>query len=155
VPGRNVIAVQVNNQAPSSRWYSGSGMIRPVRLDVLDKLHIDALGPIITTPEVKEGEATVRVVTAVANRRSNAVQASLTSIVLAPDGHELRRSFATLPIAAGASATFDQQTALVRPALWSIEAPALHTLVQELRAGGVLVDSRRTTFGVRSISFDA
>jgi len=155
MPGANVIAIQVNNQAPSSRWYSGSGIIRPVHLDMLDKLHIDPLGPVITTPEVAEAEATVRVVTAVTNGRADAVQASLTSIILDPNSRELRRSVETLPIAAGGSATFNQQEELVRPALWSIESPALHTLVQELRFGDVLIDSRRTKFGVRSISFDA
>ncbi|MGT2933123.1 sugar-binding domain-containing protein [Streptococcus catagoni] len=37
--GENTIAIRVENKIPSSRWYSGSGLYRPVSLSVLAKVH--------------------------------------------------------------------------------------------------------------------
>ena len=38
--GENVIAVKVNHQTPSSRWYSGSGIGRDVDLVITDPVHV-------------------------------------------------------------------------------------------------------------------
>ena len=37
--GDNVIAVKVNHQTPSSRWYSGSGIYRDVKLTITPMVH--------------------------------------------------------------------------------------------------------------------
>ena len=48
--GDNVIAVRVDNSdQPNSRWYSGSGIYRPVRLVVQDANHIEREGVRVTT----------------------------------------------------------------------------------------------------------
>ena len=44
----NTIAVHVVNQQPSSRWYSGSGIYRDVKLSVTDKVHVAKYGTTIT-----------------------------------------------------------------------------------------------------------
>src|SRR5438094_584647 len=49
--GRNEIAVRVDNsQQPNSRWYSGSGIYRHVRLVTVEPVHVDQWGTYITTP---------------------------------------------------------------------------------------------------------
>ena len=49
----NVIAVRVDNSRHiNSRWYSGSGIYRPVRLIVTDRVHVGRWGVTVTTPEV-------------------------------------------------------------------------------------------------------
>lgn len=154
-PGVNVVAVRVDHQQPSSRWYAGSGIIRPVRLEVLDKVHVDPAGPYITTPKVSADEATAAARTQVVNASTAAVRARLTSIVQDATGREVRRVEAEQVVPATGRATFDQAVGLPRPALWSLKTPNLYLLVQEVRVDGVMVDSRRTRFGVRSISFDA
>ena len=45
-----MIAVVVQNQEPSSRWYSGSGITRHVHLTVTDPVHIARWGTTVTTP---------------------------------------------------------------------------------------------------------
>lgn len=52
VSGVNTIAVFVRNEQPSSRWYSGSGMIRPVELVTLldDQIRMENIR--VTTPKL-------------------------------------------------------------------------------------------------------
>jgi beta-galactosidase len=40
----NIIAVRLNHNQPSSRWYSGSGLYRHVWLTVLEPMHVDTFG---------------------------------------------------------------------------------------------------------------
>ena len=47
--GQNVLAVRVNVDQPCSRWYSGAGIYRHVRLQVLDPVHRRPLGN-VTSP---------------------------------------------------------------------------------------------------------
>lgn len=56
----NVIAVKVDHQLPSSRWYSGSGIYRDVNLIVTDKVHVKVDGTEVTTPDIKAGNGTVK-----------------------------------------------------------------------------------------------
>ncbi|PYO26141.1 MAG: glycoside hydrolase family 2, partial [Gemmatimonadetes bacterium] len=54
----NVIAVRVDNsQQPNSRWYSGSGIYRHVRLVTTNPVHVDQWGTYVTTPEVTASTA--------------------------------------------------------------------------------------------------
>ena len=51
--GSNTLAVRVDNSAqPNSRWYTGSGIYRHVRLVVTQPEHVAHWGVFITTPEV-------------------------------------------------------------------------------------------------------
>jgi len=154
-PGANLIAVRVNNQQPSSRWYSGSGILRPAFLDILDKVHIDADGPTITTPRVSGDQAEVRASTIVANALDHPVEARLVSAIVDAAGHEVRRAETVRSLAGNAKLAIDQSLALDRPALWSPDAPNLYHLVQEVRLGGRIADRRETSFGVRSVTIDA
>ena len=154
-PGANTIAVRVNNEQPSSRWYSGSGILRPAFLDILDPVHIEADGPTITTPQVTENKAEVRASTFVANASAHPVEARLVSTIVDAGGHEVQHNETVRTIAGKASLAIDQSLMLDRPALWSPDTPNLYRLVQELRLGGRLADRRETRFGVREVTFDA
>ena len=56
----NVLAVRVDNsEQPNSRWYSGSGIYRHVRIVVTDPVHIAHWGVFVTTPEATATHAQV------------------------------------------------------------------------------------------------
>ena len=70
--GPNVLAVRVDNSAqPNSRWYSGSGIYRHVRVVVTDPTHVAHWGVFVTTPKVSDDSATVSIQTKVANESAN------------------------------------------------------------------------------------
>ncbi|MBN2196893.1 MAG: hypothetical protein JW751_29080 [Polyangiaceae bacterium] len=65
--GENVLAGRVNNEQPSSRWYSGSGIYRHVWLKTVDPVHVAYTGTHVTTPQTSAGSATASVSVEVQN----------------------------------------------------------------------------------------
>jgi beta-galactosidase len=63
----NVLAVKVNNQQPSSRWYSGSGIYRHTWLKTVNPVHVAYTGTQVTTPTVSATSATVNIAVTVQN----------------------------------------------------------------------------------------
>jgi beta-galactosidase len=61
-PGaENVLAIRLDNPPASSRWYPGGGIYRNVWLVKTGPVHVAHWGTYVTTPEVSEKQATVRV----------------------------------------------------------------------------------------------
>ncbi|HZB31937.1 MAG TPA: glycoside hydrolase family 2 TIM barrel-domain containing protein [Streptosporangiaceae bacterium] len=148
----NVIAVKVQNQLPSSRWYSGSGIYRNVHLVVTDPVHVARHGVFVTTPDVERtfaaGYATVRVRTSVAGAGP---PVEVVSTIRDARGRAVAAHTATAT-PGGEPATGDIR--LPDPHLWSTDDPYLYTLRTDVRAGGRTVDTTTTTFGVRWFKFD-
>ena len=58
-PGeRNELAVRLENEPESSRWYPGAGLYRNVHLVINEDTHIPAWGTYVTTPVVTDKYAT-------------------------------------------------------------------------------------------------
>jgi beta-galactosidase len=153
--GDNVIAVRANHPDPSSRWYAGSGIIRPVTLEILDRVHIEPSSVFVTTPVATAERGLVAASLTVANLSARPQRAELVSAVVAATGATLAEAREVQSVPAGGRTEFAQTFDLDRPLLWSPDSPNLHTLVQQVRIGGVIVDERRTRFGIRSVTLDA
>src|SRR6185295_10463596 len=79
---KNLIAVKVDNsEQPNSRWYSGSGIYRNTWLTTVDPVHVDHWGTWITTPEVTEQSAKIKIETTIKNDLKAASSGTLTSII--------------------------------------------------------------------------
>ena len=88
----NVIAVKAECTYPSSRWYSGSGIYRDVKLIVTDAVHVGKNGTYVTTPNLeneKNGNVTVNVATTVQNDGNTSVNATVRTTVLDAEGNEV------------------------------------------------------------------
>lgn len=154
-PTGNVLAVRVNVQQPCSRWYSGAGIYRHVWLTVTEPVHVAPWGTYVTTPEVSDAAAKVRLRTQVQNDGTDAVKASLATIVIDPSGKKVAEQTASEQIPAGSRQGFDQSLEVAAPKLWSTETPHLYRVVSEIRVGDRLVDRYETPFGMRTIQFTA
>ena len=153
--GDNTIAVRVDHADPSSRWYAGSGLIRPVTVDILDPVHVEPASVFVATPAVSEARAVVSVTAAIVNRSRKAQSAEWVGKLLAANGETVAEARRTQALPAGARAALSQELAVARPRLWSPDSPNLYTLVQQVRVGGALVDERCTRIGIREVSLDA
>lgn len=52
--GENVLVVKVQNMSPSGRWYTGSGILRPVHLVIDNLAHFNRNGITLTAPTLEE-----------------------------------------------------------------------------------------------------
>ncbi|MEU1200673.1 glycoside hydrolase family 2 TIM barrel-domain containing protein [Streptomyces sp. NPDC005813] len=149
----NVIAVKVQNQLPSSRWYSGSGIYRDARLVVTEPVHVRRWGTHVTTPEITKERALVRVRTTVVNASGAPAEVQVISRILDPDGRTAARTTTTATVTDQADET--HELSVSAPRLWDFATPQhRYTLETELRTGGTTVDTCRTPFGIRSFRFD-
>ncbi|MCX4767051.1 DUF4982 domain-containing protein [Streptomyces sp. NBC_01275] len=148
----NVLAVKVQNRLPSSRWYSGSGIYREARLVVTEPVHVARWGTYVTTPEVTDERAVVRIATTVENASGTGADVEVVSRVVAPNGRTLARASTTVAVADRATET--HELTVPEPVLWDFEDPRRYTLETELRVDGERVDSYRTPFGIRTFRFD-
>jgi beta-galactosidase len=150
---KNVLAVRVNVQQPCSRWYSGAGIYRNVRLTVTDPVHIAHWGTYVTTPDVSEKEATVRVETKIRNQSASARKVKLETIIVDELGHESASSSSLQEVEAGDINIFEQFIKVPKPKLWSPENPTLYLVKSKVYINGSIVDANETTFGIRTFEF--
>jgi beta-galactosidase len=154
--GDNVLAVRCDDSAqPASRWYSGAGIYRHVRLIACDSVHLDQYFPYITTPEINDQRATVRVVSRVVNQSDGSRQVSVSTTIFGPDGKMVATSSsAQAALAPGKSVDVAQHLFVPNPQRWSPDEPNLYRAVTEVTEDGKTVDDAATSFGIREFHFD-
>lgn len=152
--GENSIAVKVNHQTPSSRWYSGSGIGRDVSLVVTDVVHVAKDGVVVTTPGISEGDGTANLKTTIANDGEQDVKVEVVQTILDSGEKSVGSVTTERTVEAGSSATFEAAAKVSDPALWGIDDPNLYTARTEVKVDGEVVDTYDTEFGYRYFSFD-
>jgi beta-galactosidase len=154
---KNVVAVRVDHsRVADSRYYTGSGIYRNVRLVIADNLHVAPWGVCVTTPKIKTDSATVSIVTAVENRSAENKSFTLQTEIVAPDGTVVAtgKTKVTSP-AGGDSREISQELSVRQPQLWDVQTPRLYQAVTKVICDGAIVDSVTTPFGIREFHFDA
>lgn len=151
----NVLAVRVDHSREAdSRYFTGSGLYREVRLSFTDALHIEPWGSQVTTPAVSAERAEVRAAADLVNAAAGPRRFVLRAELLAPDGRIVAARETPARLAAGERRTVAQTLGVERPQRWSLDTPALYTLRQTVRVQGRAVDQLDTPFGIRSFRFD-
>ena len=147
---KNTLAVRLENETESSRWYPGAGLYRNVHLVVTEDAHIPTWGTQLTTPVVKDDYAKVNIKT--------------TLVVPSGKQFDAYRIVTELKDKDGKVVTtdekqgsrfddniFSQELVVSRPALWSPETPVLYQAVSKVYEGNILKDEYTTSFGIRTI----
>jgi beta-galactosidase len=154
--GKNTLAVRVDHSnSPSSRWYSGSGIYRHVWLKVIDPVHVATWGTYITTPDVSANAAEVKIATTIENSADRNGNVHVQNRIINAEGKEVVAARSSIFIEQGKKGIVDQSMHVQNPKLWSIDTPYLYTMETTVRVNGKTVDQYRTSFGIRSIKFDA
>ena len=155
----NQLAVFVENQQPSSRWYSGSGIYREVKLLITDAVHLDLYGITIKSPKLKEQRQSwveTQLESKVSNDGPQSVSVYLEQSIWY-DGQQLSDWKATdsVVIESGDKYSFQQAISIFQPLLWDVDHPHLYQLETRLYKNGVLVDEEEETFGYRYMDWQA
>jgi beta-galactosidase len=153
---RNVIAVRVDNsQQPNSRWYSGSGIYRHVRLVISDPVHVDQWGTYVTTPAVSAESSLVTLRTTIRNERLAAQPIVVRTTVYDSAGKEVATVSTEARVPGDSVTEIAQALTVLQPVLWSLERPYLYRAVSRVTCGDKPCDDYATPFGVRSFVFRA
>ena len=153
----NTIAVRVDNSdQPNSRWYSGCGIYRDVRLVKLNPVHVPQWGTYVTSTVNPDGTATVHVEADARNLGSTTILATVRQTITDDSGRSVSTQESTsLRLNASGGARPESDLKISSPILWSLENPYLYTLVTEILVDGKSVDRYETPFGIRTIEFRA
>jgi beta-galactosidase len=146
--GENVVAVRVDASCYEGWWYEGAGIYRHVRLVKTAPLHVAANGTFITS-QLGTKSATVTIRTRLVNANDDV---ALFRVKSAVDG--VKRSTASR-LGPWSETEVVQKLILPNPRLWSCDRPNLYQLRTTLQLGKRTVDQYETTFGIRTIRWDA
>ncbi|MBN2182598.1 MAG: DUF4982 domain-containing protein [Sedimentisphaerales bacterium] len=153
--GDNIIAVQVDTRRQGTRWYPGAGIYRKVTMTVCDPVHIALWGTYVTTPEVDDNSATVRVRSTVENHLDSEAKVTVEVAVLGPDGRRVANGGKDSLISAGGSGEVEQSLVISNPQRWDVTSPKLYTAKTVVRMNGKAVDTESTSFGIRTFKLTA
>ncbi|WP_346880922.1 glycoside hydrolase family 2 TIM barrel-domain containing protein [uncultured Algibacter sp.] len=150
----NILTVHVDRtRYADSRWYTGSGIYRNVKLVVLDKLHIPIWGTFVTTPKIDKNSAQVQIKIDVENQYTKTASFNLETKILDISGSVVSQSSDALSLDSNVKETFTQNLEVSNPLLWDIASPNLYKAVTTVLKNGVTVDEYTTRFGIRSLEF--
>ena len=151
----NVIAVRADTRRHGTRWYPGAGIYRKVIMTICGPVHVAHWGTFVTTPEVSNNSATVRVRSTIENHLDTESKVSVEVVLLDGDGRQAAAGKESETIPAGGSRELDQSLVVANPRRWDITSPKLYTAKTIVRMGDKVVDADITAFGIRTFCFTA
>lgn len=164
-PGENQLAIRLDQELDSSRWYSGAGIYRNVWLTKVSTVHVGQWGTYITSKDVSAGSATLDLTVQIENA---ATAGDASDIQVVTDVHVLDSTTGqagekvgqfpstVVSVAAGSIESTNGSTTLENPKLWGprpSQEPNLHVAITRLYADGQEIDTYETRFGIRSVSY--
>jgi len=152
---KNIVAVKVDNsQQPNSRWYSGSGIYRNVKLVTTNQVAVKQGDVFITTGVDSKKEADVTIETKVSN--SSGKYKSFNYYVAIYDASgKLIKELNDKAIVDILTPVINKSTLkIINPNFWSTDRPYLYKAVVKIIQNGKSIDEYVTTFGIRSFQFD-
>jgi beta-galactosidase len=150
----NVIAVRCDATLGEGWFYEGAGIYRNVQLVRTNKVHIPQWGTFVRS-EVGPQGARVRASTELFNSGDKPAKIVLKQWTRDPILVEHSLGEVEIVLAAGERRTHEAELLLATPRLWSVETPELYRLISLVLVDGAVVDSYITSFGIRTIAFDA
>lgn len=147
---KNVIAVKVDNsQQPNSRWYSGSGIYRDVRLVVTKWWALKSEDVFVYCTTANSRAAVITAETKLVTKN--------TDIGISADIYNAQGKFiaSMTPVKINEQHNFTFSYKINNPVLWSVSNPALYKIKLKVFVAARQMDHYETSFGIRSFHFDA
>ncbi|HKJ90739.1 MAG TPA: glycoside hydrolase family 2 TIM barrel-domain containing protein, partial [Oceanipulchritudo sp.] len=152
--GGNEILVHVDNlPQPNSRWYTGSGIYRPVWLEIVDPVHFLPDSLQFYTRSISGNTARVKAQIELTNG-SEAVRELTCRFELrdAETGDRIRGPQEPISLQPGDSTKVAAKLTVEAARLWHPDQPHLYELVVELHEQGHLLEQQVTEVGIRTVA---
>ncbi len=151
----NVLAVRVDrSRYADSRWYTGSGIYRNVKLVKTNKLHIPIWGTYLVTPQVSQEKASVQLEVTVHNANDKESRFLLSTCLYDKHGKKVAQQDDEQILKGHKKKKFTQVLNVAKPLLWHTENPNMYKAITFIKQNGTVVDEYITPFGIRNIAFD-
>jgi len=152
----NVIAVRADNSVqPASRYYTGAGIYRHVRVISVNPLHFVPLGTFVSTQAINKNKATINLKSVLVNHSQKAGNYTVEITIQNAGGEEVKRVSVKHRIGSGARIDLDQDIMVISPKLWDVDHPNMYKAVVKLWSGAILLDDQSVPFGIRTGKFEA
>ncbi|MFI3212553.1 MAG: glycoside hydrolase family 2 TIM barrel-domain containing protein [Eubacteriales bacterium] len=157
IVGKNILQVRVDNSdQPNSRWYTGSGILRPVYLEVLEKIQF-ANWPIFAKTnriDYEKNTATLKVECGIENKSEDEVRVYVVHEIYDGEKNLVTSGSAGIVLEPGMKGQTVVMPTLEQVQLWNHNNPYLYTIVSMLYHGEEQKDRIETRVGVREVTFD-
>jgi beta-galactosidase/beta-glucuronidase len=126
IPGKeNLIAVKVDHSKyADSRWYTGSGIYRDVKLIFTSPVHISQWGVSTATKDVSVNKATLDITVSISNESVKISDVSISNYLLSA-GDTLKSISQNITMTGSSSNIISASMDIFGPKLWDIENPNL------------------------------
>jgi beta-galactosidase len=154
-PGKeNLIAVKADHtKFGDSRWYTGSGIYRDVKLIFTSPVHLKQWGVFALAKDVSAARAALDIEVTVLNETNSKAEVRVSNYLLSGTD-TVNKITEGYSLGAASPKVILQKMELVSPKLWDVDSPNLYTLVTVVRGKGI-IDSQSIQVGFRNIRFDA
>jgi len=150
----NLIAVRVDHtKFGDSRWYTGSGIYRDVKLIYTSPVHIKQWGVYASSKDVSNAKATLDIEVTVLNETVKTSDITVSNCLMS-GVDTINKSEEKFKLDASSSRVISHKIEVKNPKIWDVDNPQLYRLVTVVKGKGVL-DSQTTNIGFRTIRFDA
>lgn len=145
-----------NEPQPNSRWYSGSGIYRPVWLELRPNLHFEPDSVFVTTRALAAAEATLDLAATIANVDRLTGNEQVTFTLIGADGSVAGSSVVDLePRDDESTLHVASRLTVEEPLAWTPESPHLYTLRATLRRAATILERSDHDIGLRTLRWSA
>jgi beta-galactosidase len=151
---KNVVAVSLNPEVLSARWYAGAGIYRNVWLETKNNLHIEHWGTQIATTVINDKKAIVTIETSIENSNVNSSKNTiLETSIFDEAGKQVASVSSKIDLNSSKNIKIQQKSTISNPKIWDFETPHLYKVVSKILENNKEIDKYTSSFGVRTISF--
>ena len=153
--GENIVAVRVDASEREGWWYEGGGVYRPVRIEVVDNIHIEPWGvSVIAQPDLTNNTACVKINADILNRNLEQKSVRVEAEIKDGGGNTIARNDGSVSLDAWSSTLYSGEVKLDNVTLWDLDDPYLYSAAVRLYLGETVCDEYEATFGIRDMRFD-
>jgi beta-galactosidase len=154
-PGKeNIIAVKVDHtKYGDSRWYTGSGIYRDVKLVYTSPIHIKQWGVFASAADVSDKKATLSIEINLINETKKPSRVKVSSYLIFKED-TVNKITEEAQLNPSTPVLLKKKMEINNPALWDVDNPALYSLVTVV-SGKNISDTQTIPVGFRDLKFDA